>query len=73
MVEAWVLIPTFFAGFVLAEVILLVFTCKHDYETRIHKVDCHYSDGTPKCSKWIYTQTCKYCGKIKTKVVGLKD
>ena len=70
MIEVWALFPAFALG---ACFIFMFFTCKHDYETRIHKVDCHYSDGTPKCSKWIYTQTCKYCGKIKTKTVGLKD
>lgn len=73
MIEVWALFPAFALGFVVACFIFMFFTCKHDYETRIHKVDCHYSDGTPKCSKWIYTQTCKYCGKIKTKTVGLKD
>ena len=73
MVEVWALFPAFALGFAAACFIFMFFTCKHDYETRIHKVDCHYSDGTPKCSKWIYTQTCKHCGKIKTKTVGLKD
>ena len=73
MVEAWILIPVFFAGLIAALLFCLFFTCKHNYETKIHKVDCHYSDGTPKCTKWIYTQTCCHCGKIKSKVVGLKD
>lgn len=73
MVEAWVLIPVFFGGFVLAELIMLFFTCKHDYETRIHKVERVYDDGMIKNTYWIYTQTCRHCGKIKSKVVGLKD
>lgn len=73
MIEAWILVPVFFAGFIVALLFCLFFTCKHDYETKIHKVDCHYADGSPKCTKWIYTQTCKYCGKIKSKTIGLKD
>jgi len=73
MVDAWVLLPVFFAGFIVAELIMLFFTCKHDYETRIHKVEKVYADGMIKKTYWIYTQTCKHCGKIKTKTVGLKD
>lgn len=76
MIEAWILIPVFFAGFILALLFCLYFTCKHDYETRIHKVEKLYDggiDGMRKSTYWIYTQTCKHCGKIKSKVVGLKD
>ncbi len=73
MVEAWVLIPVFFAGFIAALLFCLFFTCKHDYETRIHKVDKVYADGMLKKTYWIYTQTCRHCGKIKSKTIGLKD
>lgn len=51
---------------------LLTFGCKHIYETRIHKVNHYHSDGTPKYTSWIYTNTCKYCGKVKVKEVGKK-
>lgn len=73
MINAWVLIPVFFAGFICALLIIMFFSCKHDYETRIHKVDKVYADGMIKKTYWIYTQTCRHCGKIKTKTVGLKD
>lgn len=67
----------FMLGFVLGvgliTIIFMWFTCKHDYETRIHKVEKVYADGMLKKTYWIYTQTCKHCGKIKTKTVGLKD
>ena len=67
----------FMLGFVLGvgfiALIFIKFTCKHDYETRIHKVDKLYADGMIKKTYWIYTQTCKHCGKIKSKTIGLKD
>ena len=49
---------------------MLVFRCTHSYETRIHKVDHYYSDGTRHYTSWIYTNTCKYCGKVKVKKVS---
>jgi len=52
---------------------MAMFGCHHTYETRIHKVDSFYSDGTYKCTYWIYTNTCKYCGKVKVKQVGRKQ
>ena len=73
MIEAWALLPVFALGFVVAFLIFMFFTCKHEYETRIHKVEKLYADGMLKKTYWIYTQTCKHCGKIKTKTVGLKD
>lgn len=73
MVEVWALFPAFALGFAVACFIFMFFTCKHDYETRIHKVEKLYDDGMIKNTYWIYTQTCKHCGKIKTKTVGLKD
>lgn len=73
MIEVWALFPAFALGFVVACLIFMLFSCKHDYETRIHKVEKLYDDGMIKSTHWIYTQTCKHCGKIKTKTVGLKD
>lgn len=55
------------------ELVDTVNTLQKDYETRIHKVYKVYADGMVKKTYWIYTQTCRYCGKIKTKTVGLKD
>lgn len=72
MVEAWILIPVFFAGLIVALLFCLFFTCKHDYETRIHKVEHRSALGDPTYTSWIYTQTCRHCGKIKVKEVGNK-
>ena len=72
MVEVWALFPAFALGFAVACLIFMFFTCNHEYETRIHKVEKVYADGILKKTYWIYIQTCKHCGKIKTKTIGLK-
>lgn len=73
MVNAIFLLPAFMIGFICALLYILCFSCKHDYETRIHKVEHRNTLGDPTYTSWIYTQTCRYCGKIKTKTVALKD
>jgi len=62
-------LASFALGVLLALAGILIFGCKHDYRTRIHKVDHYYSDGTRHYTSWIYTNTCKYCGKVKVKKV----
>ncbi len=62
-------LASFMLGVLLALAGILIFGCKHDYRTRIHKIDHYYSDGTYRYTSWIYTNTCKYCGKVKVKKV----
>ena len=62
----------FAAGVIGTLVCMLVFGCPHNYDTKIHKVDHMYSDGTYRCTTWLYTNTCKHCGKVKVKEVASK-
>lgn len=62
-------LASFMLGVLLTLAGMLIFGCKHEYKTRIHKVTHHYCDGTPHFTSWIYTNTCKYCGKVKVKKV----
>jgi len=63
-------VACFIAGMVATLVFLATVGCSHSYQTRIHKVDHYYSDGTYRYTSWIYTNTCRHCGKVKVKNVG---
>ncbi|MBR2247643.1 MAG: hypothetical protein IJ880_11605 [Bacilli bacterium] len=65
MIEVWALFPAFALGFTVACFIFMFFTCKHDYETRIHKVEKLYNDGMLKKTYWKH--------KLVNTVVKLKQ